>query len=174
MLCIVDAEHFMGFATIKDAVYYVDTLHVCPPLSGEVNGSGPCGVIEVSDRVKALGRFLRYSLTYPHGKRTLINEFVWDPLNLRFAIHVAPARQNPHGGSPHQRLARAIEADEKYVCGGIVHGGGPGVTIDQLDPIETSEFSGHYWTHWDDDIRRQFQRYMYLRTGRNFRHREGI
>jgi hypothetical protein len=64
-----------------------------------------------------------------------------------------PARHIPLGGSPHQRLARSIDADEGTVVGGMFKRGPNGEML-------TNEQSGHYWENWTPEIRQQFEQKM--------------
>ncbi|MEU6642713.1 polymorphic toxin type 43 domain-containing protein [Saccharomonospora sp. NPDC046836] len=97
--------------------------------------------IEVSSRTKSTAALRNY---VPSGGR----EFVFDPTRNRFAVG-KPARHLGIDGSPHQKLARSIGADEDRVLGGTwmwVDGG----------KLATDEVSGHYGDRWTPELRAQF------------------
>ncbi|KAA9163969.1 type IV secretion protein Rhs [Amycolatopsis acidicola] len=115
---------------------------------GELNGSGPVpGVIEVSGRVKSVKAFQNYA---PSGKNMI--EYVFDPVRNIFAVG-GPLSYLDIDGSPHQRLARSIGADETRVLGGMFSRGSDG-------RVNTNEYSGHYGDRWTPDLRRQFTDFM--------------
>jgi len=127
----------------------------------QLKGSGPvAGVIEVSGRTKSVKAFNNYSpkerpnVGMPKGS----TEFVFDPQKNRFATgNVANT-----GGSPHQKLGRAIEANPNYLVGGMMTRTATG--------IATDEYSGHYGQNWTPQIREQFVNYMQTVTGRSVEH----
>lgn len=109
--------------------------------AAKVAGSGPMrGVLEVSGRMKSA------AVRNWAGRDPV--EFVYDPATKRFAMG--------HGagpGSPHERLARAIGADESRVVGGM----------NRRDPsgrLVTNERSGHFWQNWSEKRRGEFERFM--------------
>jgi len=130
--------------------------------------------LEVSDRVKSISYFLHMPFV-EYRTNTYMNEFVWDPINLRFCTLSASGSVKDRNGSPHQGLARAIGADENYVCGGCIYAphtinaqtipDKPRNSLASKGVLRVSEFSGHFGQNWNDAIRAQFRRYMELRTG---------
>ncbi|MEO3863625.1 polymorphic toxin type 43 domain-containing protein [Acrocarpospora sp. B8E8] len=108
-------------------------------------GSGPvAGVIEVSGQVKSVAAFKNY---YP--KNGLV-EYVFDPKTGRFAVGNPAAHEiSTVGLSPHQRLAKSIDADTSTVVGGELRRGPKGEFF-------TDEMSGHFYQNWDYGVRLQF------------------
>lgn len=66
-------------------------------------------------------------------------------------------------GSPHQRLASAIQANEAQVLGGTFSRGPGG-------QILTTEFSGHYGTRWTPELANQFVTFLEGQTGQTVVH----
>lgn len=166
----------MGLAESLKRVADMDS---CPPLTGTFSGLGGLGVVVVADDVKSLNYFLHMPFVTAaertRRKLTLMNEFVWDPINIRFATIIRGIKLH---GSPHETLARAINADENHVCGGIIRypDTPDGVTrsLSTLEKIVTCEFSGHYHMNWTPEIRYQYVKYMRMRTGLPVEHSEGM
>ncbi|EID56308.1 polymorphic toxin type 43 domain-containing protein [Saccharomonospora xinjiangensis] len=114
--------------------------------SGTLQGSGPVpGIIEVSERVKSTAAFRNYD---PPGSP----EFVFDPERNIFAAG-SPRQYLGIDGSPHERLARGIGANESIVLGGRWLRNPDG-------SISTDEWSGHYGSRWTPEFRDQFVRVM--------------
>ncbi len=163
--------------SLEESLKKVRDMVVAPPLNAEgAAGKGPAvGVVLVSDNVKSLSYFLNMPFVKRRKKNdTLMNEFVWDPVGIQFATIQRGVR---FSGSPHQTLARAIGADERTVCGGVIHfpadiDGPRSLTV--LTRLTTTEFSGHFWEHWTDPIREQYKKYMHLRTGLIIDHADGM
>jgi Bacterial toxin 43 len=111
--------------------------------AAKVAGSGPApGVLEVSGRMASSAAVRNFS-----GKRAV--EFVYDPAVGRFAM----GRARMGSGSPHQQLARSIDADEAGVVGGMIR-------RDPSGRLVTNEFSGHFHQNWTPALRDQFQQFM--------------
>lgn len=135
-----------------------------------IHGTGTLpGVIEVSDRVKSVAAFRNYRPKARHG--TGLDgtvEFVFDPVKKRFAVgrpSSVPADLRP--ASPHQKLAASINAEPSVVVGGMFSRGPRGEVI-------TSEFSGHFWKNWNDDVRKAFVDFLETRTGVSVNHHQGM
>lgn len=160
--------------TLEEALRKVAEMKDCAPLPNLNGGLLPhWGAVEVSDRVASIG----YFLNMPNGYRNGVNlehEFVWDPIKLRFAT--IKTNLFVKGGSPHQRLAKALEADVETVCGGTMLFGkdNKGKSLRVATCLMTNEKSGHFYEHWTDAIRQQFVKYMQLRTGLKVIHHEGM
>ena len=117
-----------------------------------LRGSGPVpGVIEVSPRVQSTK-----VLQYYYPKQGGI-EFVFDPKTNTFAVG-KPHPSTGFTGSPHQKLAQSIGAEEATLVGGTFRRGENG-------EILTDELSGHYGEKWTDSIRKQFVQFMEEATG---------
>ncbi|WP_051884541.1 DUF6443 domain-containing protein [Chryseobacterium luteum] len=124
---------------------------------GKLAGSGPvAGVIEVSERVKSVGRFKNY---FPKS----YIEFVFDTETNSFAVG-KPHTPQPFT-SPHESLANALESgsagNKKYVGGMFERKG---------NTIFTNENSGHYGWNWTNENRAQFIKYMENKTGIKINH----
>jgi hypothetical protein len=125
------------------------------------HGSGPVhGVLTIGPKSRSSGAIRRYD-PRPNpdygGQRTV--EFVYDPTTRQFAVGRAPAGP----GSPHQRLARVVGADEEAVLGGTFRRGNDG-------RVMTDEFSGHYGSRWTDHTREDFIRFLEDATGQIIEH----
>jgi hypothetical protein len=92
------------------------------------------------------------------GQRTV--EFVYDPATKRFAVGKAQG-----AGSPHQKLANAInpDYDARQVVGGTFSRGSQG-------EIVTSEYSGHFGKNWTDAMRAEFVEFLEGATGQRVVH----
>jgi RHS repeat-associated protein len=105
-------------------------------------GSGPVpGVLEASPRVRSVAAINNW--------RGSPVEFVFDPATRTFVMG-RPAPSAGLTGSPHQQLARAINADPNTVVGGVVSRGPNG------GKLLWNENSGHYYQNWNDWVRAQF------------------
>jgi peptidoglycan hydrolase CwlO-like protein len=114
---------------------------------GKLCGSGPVpGVIELSDRVKSSAAFKNY---FPKGGGV---EYVFDPKTSRLAAGM-PAPYLRIDGSPHQQLARSINADETKVLGGTLQRGKDG-------SFGFTENSGHYGDRWTPELVQQFKQFL--------------
>jgi hypothetical protein len=130
---------------------------VLPAAGRLLRGSGPVpGVIEVSPRVQSTKVLESY---YPKDGGI---EFVFAPTTNTFAVG-SPAPHAGIPGSPHQKLASSIAADESSVLGGTFTRGRNG-------EIMTTENSGHYGERWTDALRGQFVDYMESQTGLTVNH----
>ncbi|MGG4207627.1 polymorphic toxin type 43 domain-containing protein [Paenibacillus jamilae] len=110
-------------------------------------GSGPTsGVLEVNSSSQSVKAIKNY---YP--KQGGI-EFVFDPKTNTFVVG-KPKDTSFFKGSPHQKLAQTIDADEKTVVGGTFSRGPNG-------EIYTTENSGHYGQNWTPEVRKQFDEVM--------------
>lgn len=119
------------------------------------SGSGPAsGVLEISPVIRSTKAFQNY-------KPKNATEFVFDPATNRFVVG-----RTSGPGSPHQNLARSINA-RNSVVGGMFKRGGNG-------EILTNEFSGHYWQNWTPEIRTQFQNFLGSATGQRIIHTSGM
>lgn len=155
---------------LKESLQLIEDMKAAPALKEDgVAGRGPeLGVVLVSDKVKSLNYFLNMPFVKLANKKrrdTLMHEFVWDPINIQFATIVYGIRLH---GSPHQTLARAIGADEQFVCGGTIRYPTEQAAPRSLGVIArlcTDEFSGHFGERWTDPVRLQYKKYMNLRTG---------
>ena len=157
---------------LQIAFQHVEDMTEAAPFAGTIAGFGQGGFLEVSDRVKGIGYFLNMKWITANKRaarrNTYMNEFVWDPINLRFCTLSASGMLDNGNGSPHQGLARAIDADESWVCGGTIlrpSAEDAQATLKTKGILHVTEFSGHFGHHWTDKIRNQFSRYMQFRTG---------
>ncbi len=106
----------------------------------KLHGSGPvAGVIEVSPRVQSIKAFLNY---YPRYGSI---EFIFDPESHSLIVGKV---KYPTSGSPHQQLARSINANESVVVGGMLQ-------KDCEGHVTTNEMSGHFWQNWTPAVREQ-------------------
>ncbi|WP_261765009.1 polymorphic toxin type 43 domain-containing protein, partial [Flavobacterium columnare] len=119
-----------------------------------INGSGrAAGVIEVSNNVKSLAQFKKYT-----PKNAI--EFVFDPETEIFTVGRV---KNPISGlSPHQNLARVINAGNNVV-GGMFKRGANG-------EILTNEASGHFHKNWTPEIREKFVKFLEYQSGEEVKH----
>ncbi|MCE6994367.1 polymorphic toxin type 43 domain-containing protein [Saccharothrix sp. S26] len=146
-------------ATVLSARPYVTTMrthnlsvegvHTFFVLAGEtpvlVHNNGPeCGLIRLdpgSDSADALKGF------EPSAPEI---EYVFEPGTGRFVTGDSSDLRLP--GSPHEKLARSIAADEGSVLGGTIFRDGGRLVF--------TENSGHYGHRWNDAHRRQFQQFL--------------
>jgi hypothetical protein len=164
---------------LEESLKKVSSLTVCPPFEATVSGNMHRDCVEVSDRVRSIAYFLNMSFA-KILKGTLMNEFVWDPINIRFATVIGKGKfmKTYTGYSPHEALAKVLEADFNYVCGGIIHmdrvGDNKARSLKVIGTLTTSEFSGHFHQNWTEPIREQYKKYMHLRTGLTISHTAGM
>ena len=92
---------------LNASLAYVTNLNNCAAFQGLVSGRMNFDYVEVSDRVKSINYFLNMAFTRG-TKHTLINEFVWDPINRRFAAIFGSGKCIGAGDSPHEGLARRL------------------------------------------------------------------
>nr|WP_298109694.1 polymorphic toxin type 43 domain-containing protein [uncultured Pseudomonas sp.] len=122
-------------------------------------GSGPVpGTFGVSAETASVKGLQNY---YPRQGSI---EFVFDPDTSTFVVG-RPNQLLP-GYSPHENLAKAINANPSRVAGGMFSRGKAG-------EIFTNEFSGHYWQNWTPEVRRQFVDFMKSK-GVTVLHRDGM
>jgi hypothetical protein len=122
-------------------------------------GSGPVpGTFGVSAETASVKGLQNY---YPRQGSI---EFVFDPDTSTFVVG-RPNQPLP-GYSPHENLAKAINANPSRVAGGMFSRGKAG-------EIFTNEFSGHYWQNWTPEVRRQFVDFMKSK-GVTVLHRDGM
>ncbi|RVU90814.1 hypothetical protein EH230_07825 [Flavobacterium columnare] len=119
-----------------------------------INGSGrAAGVIEVSNNVKSLAQFKKYT-----PKNAI--EFVFDPETEIFTV--GKVKSPISGLSPHQNLARVINAGNNVV-GGMFKRGANG-------EILTNEASGHFHKNWTPEIREKFVKFLESQSGEEVKH----
>ena len=142
------------------------------PLREDI-ASGPApGVLEVSNLKRSTEAFRRYTPSGRHslrghrgarGKERIKDiEFVFDPLAQRFAVG-RHKRGLPGATSPHQHLARLINANEEVVVGGHFKRGENG-------EIMLNENSGHYGRQWTTEVRKQIKEFLENRTNQKVIH----
>ncbi|MGD7075979.1 polymorphic toxin type 43 domain-containing protein, partial [Ralstonia pseudosolanacearum] len=120
------------------------------PAAPTFSGSGPVpGVIAITDST-SVGALKNY---YPSGGGI---EFVYDPTTNTFAVG-AP-KVGLFDGSPHQKLAQSIGANDQNIVGGTFSRAADG-------SIATTENSGHYGQNWTPQIANQFQKWLSDRVG---------
>ena len=125
-------------------------------INAKTSGTGPTsGVIEVSKTVKSVSQFKNYKPANPI-------EFVFDPKSNRFVV--GRPNSSVKGLSPHQNLARSINAEKPV--GGLFKRGSNGEII-------TNEMSGHYHRNWTPQIREQFKTFLQTQTGQSVNHISG-
>jgi len=128
------------------------------PATSEANllkGSGPVsGVLEVSSTIKSVEAFKNYKSSQPI-------EFVYDPTNKKFLV--GQPNQKAPGLSGHQQLVKAGNLNNSTTVGGMFKTGENGQII-------TNEYSGHYYTNWTDEIRKQFKEFIQTQTGKTVTH----
>lgn len=124
------------------------------------HGSGPApGVLGLepgSVSVKAVQNY------FPSTKNGSI-EFVFDPKTSTFAVGKPTTNL---GGSPHQQLAKTIDADSSTLVGGMFRRGTNGEVI-------ANEYSGHYWKNWSPGGRHKFEQTM-KQYGLEIKHHPGM
>ena len=115
--------------------------------SGLLSGSGPVpGTIEVSGRVKSTAAFQNY---IPKGGGV---EYIFDP-ETNTLVAGKPASYLNINGSPHQQLARSVDADESTVLGGTMQRQRDG-------SFGFTENSGHYGERWTPELTAQFTQFL--------------
>nr|WP_315252457.1 polymorphic toxin type 43 domain-containing protein [uncultured Flavobacterium sp.] len=119
-----------------------------------IAGSGRvAGVLEVSSEVKSVKQFNNYK-----PKNAI--EFVFDPKTETFVV--GKVKNSVPGLSPHQNLAKSINADNNVV-GGMFKRSPTG-------EILTNEASGHYYKNWTPEIRAKFENFLESHTGQQVKH----
>jgi hypothetical protein len=129
-----------------------------------VIGSGPVdGVLEVSNNVKSVAGFKNYNPT----KNPLYNckciEYIYDTKQKIFLVGQPKNVAGFEGLSQHQQLQKIINASRENVVGGIFKRGENG-------EILTNESSGHFGENWNDNIRKEFVKFMEDLTGQTVKH----
>ncbi|GGK85879.1 hypothetical protein GCM10010094_53890 [Streptomyces flaveus] len=120
-------------------------LMTAGPLRATAQNAGPsCVLIELGPGVKSADALKAFNPSAPEI------EFVFEPGTGRF-ITGDPAHLGLEG-SPHEQLARSIDADEKTVLGGTV--------FRDNGRLVFTENSGHYGHRWTDATREKFEDFL--------------
>ncbi|WUJ19748.1 polymorphic toxin type 43 domain-containing protein [Streptomyces sp. NBC_00390] len=107
--------------------------------------SGPsCVLIELGPGIKSADALKAFNPSAPEI------EFIFEPGTGRF-ITGDPAHLGLKG-SPHEQLARSIDADEMTVLGGTI--------FRDNGRLVFTENSGHYGHRWTDAMRNQFKDFL--------------
>ncbi|WP_328611702.1 polymorphic toxin type 43 domain-containing protein [Amycolatopsis sp. NBC_00345] len=109
-----------------------------------VHNSGPGCLIELGPGIKSADALKQLNPSTPEV------EFVFEPSTGRFLT--GDPSDIGLVGSPHEQLARALDADENAVLGGTIYREGGELVF--------TENSGHYGHRWDGMTRDQFQAFL--------------